>query len=189
MNLVVSFSFCFALSTSFKVGADDNYFIPAAWASMLGFALILERTNARWVLAGLVLCSWMMTADIAHDFRKPSVYFDLRNSGTTYRAIAEKLSHLPGPAFVGDPYANLPWVQRFSPHFVVAYAYLYDRQAGVSFENDGWEGLAREGYFATLVLTQEFSLPPSTLQKYRFIDEVNDGDTDYKFYRRIGPGT
>jgi hypothetical protein len=188
LTLIVSFSFCFALITSFKVGADDNYFIPAAWASMLGFALILEWTNARWVLAGLVLCSWMMTADIAHDFRKPSVYFDLRNSDTTYRAIAEKLSYLPGPAFVGDPYANLPWVQRFSPHFVVAYAYLYDRQAGVPFEDDGWEGLAREGYFATLVLTQEFSLPPLALQRYRLIDEVNDGDTDYRFYRRIGSG-
>jgi hypothetical protein len=42
LTLVVLFSFCFALVTSFKVGADDNYFIPAAWASMLGFALILE---------------------------------------------------------------------------------------------------------------------------------------------------
>lgn len=191
LALVISFSFCFALLTSFKVGADDNYFIPAAWASMLAFALFLGRTrlqkiNLRWVLAGLILCSWFVTADIAHDFRKPSIYFDLRSSDSTYSAIAEKLSQLPGPAFVGDPYADLPWVQRFSPHFVVAYAYIYDRAAGVPFEDDGWEGLAREGYFATLVLTQEFSLPPSDLQKYKFIDEVNDGETDYRFYRRIG---
>jgi len=94
---------------------------------------------------------------------------------------------MPGPAFVGDPYANLPWVQRFSPHFVIAYAYQDDYEAGVPFEDGGWQGLARQGYFATLVLTQEFSLPPSMLQKYKFVDEVNDGETDYKFYRRIGP--
>jgi hypothetical protein len=187
MTFVVLFSICFALVTSFKVGADDNYFIPAAWASMLGFALVVEKASARWALAGLVVCSWMMTADIAHDFRKPSIYFDFRDSDPTYRALADRLSRLPGPVFIADSYANLPWVQCFSPHFVVAYAYEFDYEAGAPFEEGGWEGLAQNGYFATMVLTPEFNLPPSMLHDYRFVDDYESEDTDYKFYRLTKP--
>jgi hypothetical protein len=92
---------------------------------------------------------------------------------------------------VTDRYANLPWVQRFSPHFVVGFAYDDERAAGAPFEDDGWQGLASKGYFATLVLDRDYNyppyyaVPPSMLQKYKLVDEYSDKETDYKFYRRI----
>jgi hypothetical protein len=191
LTLVVCFSACFAFITSFKIGSDDNYFIPAAWAAMLCFAVMMEQVNARWVLAGLVLCSGLMIAEIARNAWRSPDYYNPRGEDPTYRAIAEKLSHLPGPAMVTDRYANLPWVQRFSPHFVVGFAYDDERAAGVPFEEGGWQGLAGEGYFATLVIDSDYNyppyyaVPPSMLQKYKLVDEYSDKEADYKFYRRM----
>ena len=194
LALVVSFSFCFALVTSCKTGANDNYYIPAAWAAMLGFALSMERMNSRLALAGLAVCSWLITGAIAltptgltffYDYRNHVL--DYRNQDAIHRMFAEKLSHLPGPVFVTEPYANLPWVQRFSPHFVIAETYYYDREAGVQFEDGGWEGLASEGYFGTLVMDPDDSLPPAFLTKYELVDEYKGAMDSYKFYRRIEP--
>lgn len=109
-----------------------------------------EQLNSPWILAGLVVCSLVMAGGAARASREPG---DYRHQDSVHRAVAEKLSHLPGPAFVAEEYySNLPWVQRYSPHFVLAYAYDADRIAQVPFEGDGWEGLACEGYFGTLVL-------------------------------------
>jgi hypothetical protein len=193
------FSICFALVTSCISGGTTSYYVPAAWVAMLGLAMKSEQVNSRWILTGLVVCSLVMAGGAARASREPG---DYRHQDSVHRAVAEKLSHLPGPAFVAEEYSNLPWVQRDSPHFVLAYAYDADRIAQVPFEDDGWEGLAREGYFGTLVLASSldpgtplnFCLdfdpsyypPPSLLQKYELVDEFSDGYVAYKFYRRLG---
>jgi hypothetical protein len=80
-----------------------------------------------------------------------------------------------------------PGVHRFSHHFVLGFTYDYERMAGVLFKDGGWERLASEGYFATLVLDPSYVPLPSMLAKYTLVDEYQDAHTDLKFYRRIGP--
>jgi hypothetical protein len=183
VTLVVLFSFCFTLATSSKWGAGSYYYMPAAWATMLGVALKWEQMNSRWTLACLAACSWLLIGGIArgHTFYGD----DYRHTDSIHRAVAEKLSHLPGPAFVTEDYSNLPWVQRIPPHFILGYEYDADRIAGIPFEGGGWEGLASEGYFGTLVTDQDNDLQPALLKAYELVDEYKDGTADFKFYRRI----
>jgi hypothetical protein len=68
---------------------------------------------------------------------------------------------------------------------VVADTYYYDRKAGVPVEDGGWENLATEGYFGTLVFDQNYNPPPQMLRKYELVDEYKDEFVDLKFYRRI----
>ncbi len=192
VTVVVLFSLCFALVTSCKVGANDNYYIPAAWSAMLAFALAAERMHSRWVAEGLAVCSWLMTGAIALSPTGYTFYYDFRSQDFTYNVatiVTEKLRHLPAPAFAIEPYANMPWVQPAAPHFVVADTYYYDRKAGVPVEDGGWENLAAEGYFGTLVFDQNYNPPPRMLRKYELVDEYKDEFVDLKFYRRIGANT
>jgi len=187
LTFVALFAFCFALVTSCKAGANDNYFIPAAWAGMLGFALAWEQLGSRWVMMGLIACSWLTIATIALTPIGHGFYYDYRGSDRPHRAVAEKLASLPYPAIVTERYSNLPWVQSHAPHFVLSFAYDYDRKAGVPLEDGGWEGLAEEGYFETVVIDQSYSPAPILLKKYKLVDEYQDAFTDYKFYRRAEP--
>jgi hypothetical protein len=186
VTLTVLFSFCFTLVTSSKFGASSYYYMPAAWLTMLAVALLWEQLKSRWTLMCLAGCSWVLIGGIAegHTFYGP----DYRVTDSIHRAVAEKLSRLPGPAFVTEAYSNLPWVQRFPPYFVVGYNYEAERAAGVPYESDGWEGLASKGYFGTLVTYRDLNFPPALLEKYQLADEYKDANEDYKFYRRIGSG-
>lgn len=192
LALVISFSFCFALATSCKAGALSYYFMPTAWVTMFGAALLWEQLNWRVTLPCLAICSWLMICGIArgHTFWT----YDYRYVDAAHRAVAEKLRHLPGPVFVTEVYANMPWVQRVPPYFIVAFTYDYDRDAGVPFEGEGVEGLAAAGYFATFVTDQSEDqqkaedLQPALLKNYKLVDEYKDPYSDYKFYRRIEPG-
>lgn len=185
---VVLFSSLFALVTSCKAGANDNYYIPAAWATMLGVVLILGRMDSRWIFACLVACSLLTVAGIALTPTGFTYNYDYRDQDLRYRTVTEKLSHLPAPAFVILPYGNLPWVQPAFPHFVLGYTYEADRDAGVPMEGGGWEGLARDGYFQTLVLVQGYGPDLPMLAKYKLVDEYRDPSWDLLFYRRIGSG-
>jgi hypothetical protein len=181
---VALFSFCFTLITSSKFGASSYYYMPAAWATMLAVALKWEQINSRPAMVCLVVCSWLLIGGITrgHTFYGD----DYRYTDSIHRTVAEKLSHLPGPAFVTEYYSNLPWVQHYPPHFVLGWEYEAGLEAGVSYDDGGWEGLASEGYFGTLVTYQDDTLPPALLQKYQLADEYKDANYDYKFYRRIG---
>jgi hypothetical protein len=187
LALVVLSSCCFAFITSSKNGANDNYYIPAAWAAMLAFALISERINLPARLMGLAACSLLIVCAVALIPTRRTYFYNYRDHDVTYRNLAVRLSRLPGPAFVTEPYPNLPWVQRYSPHFVIPDTYYFDRAAGIPLEDGGWEGLAAQGYFATLVFDEDFAPSPSILQKYKLVDEYLDRNGDFKFYRRIEP--
>jgi hypothetical protein len=65
LRIVRLLSCCFAFITSCKVGANDDYYIPAAGAAMLGLAHGSERMNQRLKLAGLAVCSWLVAGAIA----------------------------------------------------------------------------------------------------------------------------
>ena len=187
LTLVVLFSCGFALITACKTGAVTNYYIPAAWAAMLAFALFSERLDARGEMAVIAICSWLLIAGVwrGHLFYGP----DYRYSNSIHQAVAEKLIHLPGPVLVSERYSNLPWVQPFPPHFVLGPTYGSDRDAGMVYEHGGWEGLLAEGYFGTVVTEQgaylapELVIPPVLLAKYELADEFKDAHTDFKFYR------
>ncbi len=114
VTLTVLFSFCFTLVTSSKFGASSYYYMPAAWVTMLGVALLWEQMNSRWSLICLGACSWLLIAGIAmgHTFYGA----DYRYTDSLHRAVAEKLTHLPGPVFVTEAYSDLPWVQRVPPN-------------------------------------------------------------------------
>lgn len=187
LALAVLSSCCFAFITSCKSGANDNYYIPAAWAAMLAFALISERMNLPARLVGLAACSLLLVCAVALVPTGLTYFYNYRDHDVTYRNLAIRLSRLPGPAFVTEPYSNLPWVQRYSPHFVIPDTYYFDRAAGIPLEDGGWEGLAAQGYFATLVFDENFTPSPSILQKYKLVDEYLDRNGDFKFYRRIEP--
>lgn len=181
---VVSFSFFFALVTAAKAGASDNYYIPASWAVMLGFAMMWQDMRSCWLPAGMAVCSCLLVAAIALTPTGRTFYYNYRDSDYVYRALAQKLSRLPGPAFLTDRYANLPWVQSFSPHFIVGFPYYYDRAAGVPFEDGGWEGLVSRGYFATVVIDNSYRPSPSLLKNYDMVDDYSNGYSDYRFYCR-----
>jgi hypothetical protein len=197
---VALFSLFFYSVLCCKLGANTNYFIPVAWSAMLAVVPAFGRMNSRSILAGMTACSLFMLVGIVHSLIGPSINNDFRYSESAHIALAERLARLPGPAFVTERYADLPWVQRDSPHFVLAYAYDTDREAGVSFEDGGWEGLAQDGYFGTIVeasyVGPGFSLlfdarsdiEPSLLLKYKMVDEYRDNYIDYKFYERAGSG-
>jgi hypothetical protein len=187
LTLVVLFSCCFALFTSCKYGANDNYCIPTVWAAMLAFALMSERMSVLLKLVGLAVCSCLMVGAIALVPAGLTFSYSYRDQDITHRNVAAKLSLLSGPAFVSDGYSDLPWVQRFSPHFVIPDTYYFDQAAGIPLEDGGWEGLAGRGYFATLALDRAFSPPPSMLAKYVWVSAYHDRNGDIDFYRRVGP--
>jgi len=177
------FSFCFAVVTAFKLGAVTNYYIPAAWIAMLALAVHWEQLYSRWTMAGLAACSFVMVLGIA---RTHVAYGEYHYADSVHRVEAEKFRSLPAPVFATDPYANLPWVQYSSPHFVVAGTYFFEEAAGTVFEDGGWEGLARSGYFGTVVTNEDDDLPAASLQRYELTSEYKDGQSDLKFYRRMG---
>ena len=78
---------------------------PRPGVAMLGLALKSEQLNSRWILTGLVVCSLVMAGGAARASREPG---DYRHQDSVHRAVAEKLSHLPGPVFVAEEYSNLP---------------------------------------------------------------------------------
>jgi hypothetical protein len=183
-TLAVMSSFCFGLVTSCALGAVTNYYIPAAWVTMFAFALMSERINSQLLkMAGIVICSWLLIAGIAR--AHVDYGYGYRYSDAIHRVIAEKLSHLPGPVIASEPYANLPWMHRESPYFVIDPMNERDRAAGGPFERGGWVGLAEEGYFGTMVTDGGRSLAPDLLNKYELVDEYMDALSDDKFYRRI----
>lgn len=185
LALTIVFSFCFALITGCKAGANDNYFIPASWVVMLAFALRWEELKSRWVQVGIAVCSGFLIAAIALTPTGLTFLYDFRSSDVRYNAVAQRLRQLPGPAIATDPYANMPWVQPYSPHFVFGFSYYYDRAAGVPYEDDGWEGLASRGYFGTIMIDSNYNPSPTLLEKYKLVDEYRDWSSDFRFYRRI----
>jgi hypothetical protein len=187
LTMVVISSCCFAFITSCKNGANDNYYIPAAWAAMLAFALISQRIKVPLKTAALAVCSCLMVSAVALVPTGLTFVYSFRDQDVTHRNVAARLSLLPGPAYVTDGYSDLPWVQCFSPHFVIPDTYYFDRAAGIPLEDGGWEGLASRGYFATLVLDRAFTPPPSMLAKYVWVDAYHDRNGDLEFYRRVGP--
>ena len=123
----------------------------------------------------------VILAPSAHTFA-----YTYQGSDPVYRAIAAKLDRLPGPVIVSDGYANLPWVQRDSPHFVIASNYDYDRAAGQWFEDGGWQGLVSHGYFGTVVVFEDETPPPDLLKNYTPVDKLAYGNEVYVFYCRNG---
>jgi hypothetical protein len=189
LTVVILFSFGFALVTSSKTGANDNYYIPAGWAVMLALALNWEQMQRRWMLTGLTVGSWIMAGSIALAVTGWTYYYDFRYQDVFHRMLAEKLRHLPGPIFSTDIYADLPWMHQDAPYFVVGFGYEYDRYAGVAPQAGGLEGLAQKGYFGTLIIDEDYVPEPEMLQRYKLVDEFKDPhDKDYKVYRRMEPG-
>ena len=66
-------------------------------------------------------------------------------------AVAARLQSAAGPALVIGPPYNLPWIQPFPPHFVLAFTYEQERERGGQFERGGIGGLLAEGYFQTVL--------------------------------------
>ncbi len=183
VTAVLLVSIGFAAVTGCKAGAAANYYIPTAWVAMLALAVLWQRIHARFTMAALVVCALVMICGIADAHAAYGAY---RYEDSLHRIVAEKLRRLPGPVFASDRYADLPWVQPTSPHFVLAYTYYVDRAAGIPFEGDGWEGLARQGYFGTVVMDYADPSLPALLEKYALTDEYRDGSSDIRFYCRIG---
>ncbi len=181
VTAVLLVSICFAAVTGCKAGAAANYYIPTAWAAMLALTVLWERVHGRFTMTALAVCSLMMICGIlgAH-----AAYGEYRHEDSVHRAVGEKLRRLPGPVFATDRYADLPWVEPIPPHFVLGYPYYEDRAAGVPLEDDGWEGLMRQGYFGSVVVDYVDPSMAALLEKYALAEEYRDGDSDIRFYCR-----
>ncbi len=160
-------------ATACKVGAADYYFIPAAVWSLLLLALLAPRFSSAWRDVALATVGALMLLGIAAVFFGGRGTLDCRQPARPFEHLAAYLAQRPGPVFVQSTYGDLPWISPTAPHFVVAYMYRVDRNAGMPFERGGWENLLAEGYFSTVVTTADTgggeTIPPDLLTRYRFV--------------------
>lgn len=175
-----------AFVTSMKAAASINYYYLAGALAMLWLlglrrhaATDLERFHPGW-LAG---CAWIIAIVVQIALgASPKDRFTFQEDQQEMRALAARLQAMPGPALVSVRAGNLPWLQPHAPHFVVGTAYAYDRAAGVAFERGGLAGLANDGYFSVVVLTNDepATIDGAPLAKYRL--EAEDGR--FRYYVR-----
>jgi hypothetical protein len=67
--------------------------------------------------------------------------------------LTEHFTHLPGPIWINERALNLPWLQAKPPHFVYAFTYPLDRNAGRVYQAGGIGRMIEAGYFGTLVVS------------------------------------
>jgi hypothetical protein len=157
-----------------KQGADFNYFIPACAFGMLwGLSLFPTAVGDtsessrltvafRWAIAamfcigvanGLLPAARKVMAELLGlgEVADKVIY---SNIGRDLARLRQHLQELPGPAFLTERPANLPWMQTKAPHFVYSFTYVLDRKVGQPFEKGGIGGLIESGYFETIVVLE-----------------------------------
>ncbi len=149
------------LPASSKVGSAENYYFIAYFFLTLltAIALCQLSTASRLITIGTTLAGLLFIASISlvllQDRTKT---LTLQHQSMTQ--LQQCIKTLPGPVFVINHYGALPWMNPGNSHFVLAYNYWSDRQAGISFEQNGIGGLIEKGYFNALILpgpvTNEF---------------------------------
>ncbi|MDD3180140.1 MAG: hypothetical protein PHQ04_07270 [Opitutaceae bacterium] len=142
-----------AFLASCKFGAWVNYYFT--------FSLMLALYGSAWppprqrklgaaaatvslalVLQGLALVGAVGVIDLTPQARTLAVRWEVWR-------------HLPEPRFSHDTRLNLPWLNKGSPAFVLAFNYGLERMARTRYEGGGLGGLIEAGYFSALLLPAE----------------------------------
>ncbi len=149
------------LVASAKTGASENYFFESAALCSILFLLegryLIPASFAQFLSPVLIATG---LAGVLFVQAEPELAL-----------IPKTLAHLPGPVLVTANGGNLPWFQPYSPHFVVASTYFYDREAGKPFALGGIQGMLRSRQIAVLVCPRDQvnrpvdGVVPSSLRK------------------------
>lgn len=155
---VFLFSLFLALLTATKNGAYANYFfMPAAFGALCLADLADQVQVPR--LAALARCAVAAAALfqiglIPRQLLQPEGTHILQRQHRDALLVKAGLESLPAPILVHRPDLSLPWIQTRPPHFVFAFTYFGDREFR-EFRHGGMGGLARDGFFGTIVLAKD----------------------------------
>ena len=168
------FSILWNFFTSMKIGASDNYFMPAvAFSVLLGMAMLgstvepapvrpLKPALFAIILLGQIACCLMVLGGVAGRI-------DLRADQVLALALKQKLADAEGPILVTSRGLNLPWINPATPHFVYAYVYRVGPFKTHSYQAGGLEGLIDQRYFEMIISPKSYPDPEwiSLIGRYR----------------------
>ncbi|MBI1977876.1 MAG: hypothetical protein HYS55_03905 [Candidatus Omnitrophica bacterium] len=142
--------------TSLKIGASENYFIPAGiFVTFFFFCVIavLPRNGAIWQLLHVSFYfSWVVNVLLVF-----AILFGIKGHVSKRYEHEEALAlvkcskSLSRPVFSQTAYLNLPWMLG-GEAFIPGYTYWVENGREKVYEQGGIEGLIRQGYFGSLLL-------------------------------------
>lgn len=150
-------SLAWAILTSTKTGASDNYYFAAASIAAL-FTLVLltgglsEFVSERsWFTKSAVLLIGVQGALALLPMVGVRGRWHTIPEQRQAVAIREALQELPQPSFVTSSAFNLPWINPASPSMVFAFVYRQGALKDHPSADHGIEGLIQSGHFATII--------------------------------------
>ncbi len=151
MPLASLVALAFALATSSKDLASDNYFLPAA--AFAGGVLGREVCPTGFRRLAQVSLLLLGAAAIIP-------FSGIRGSTTAVpfgqlRLLQPSLDSIGKRAVVTQREGNLPWFQRREPFFVYCARYSSYRAAGLDFQRDGIGGMIRAGEIEVVACPKE----------------------------------
>ena len=146
----------YAWFISQKIGASENYFIPAGiFVTLFG---LMFRVNTRSQSESRIFHLAFYAASAVNAALMAAIILGLKGN------VSKKYEHeqnvrllqctqpLPRPVYSQTAYLNLPWMLGEKGSFVPGYTYWVEKDRGDRYERGGIEGLIKEGYFGGLVL-------------------------------------
>jgi hypothetical protein len=140
--------------TSLKIGASENYFIPASFFVTFFFLSCFFDLRQR-PLPGIFNLS-LYFSFVINGLLILAILFGIKGKVSKryeHRETLELLKSaqsLPRPVFSQTMYLNLPWMLG-DESFIPGYTYWVEKERGKKYERGGIEGLIREGYFGSLI--------------------------------------
>ncbi len=153
-------------ATSQKIGASENYFIPASIFAAF-FCLLFLSDIVQDRIPKIFHISFYFSASINILVLLLILFgikqhVSLRFQHKAYSELLKCTESLPRPVFSQTPYLNLPWMLGGENFVIVDQRLVGDEHKGV-YERGGIRGLIREGYFATLLLDKGQMTPRSAM--------------------------
>lgn len=188
LSICFTISFVLFFFMAMKAGASDNYFFSSF--IILAFLLItvtqklseLSRLTNSIHAAYAFVCLISIAAGVLILTGKTG-QLDLRSASKRYEHLKSIIKSSKKPLLVeNDNYGNIPWINDSKENFIIASTYFYKQEYGEKFERDGFEGLMKEGYFATII--NENSKKADYKEKYRVTDSVITNDYSWYIWKK-----
>ena len=180
--LIAIISSIYGFASAFKIGASENYFIPASIFVTFFFfrAASFEELNPGIMRVALIVSCAVNAVFILLILSGATGEISKRYEHRQNIALFECSKSLPRPVYSQAVYLNLPWMLGGEPggrSFIPGYTYWTEKGREKVYERGGIEGLIKEGYFGSLLLKKShmneiFGTASQTEEGLKYYDEM-----------------